>query len=221
MRSFFQWLMDLLFPTKCMLCGKLMDDYREIVCRKCLDNLPEWDVSPRKVGGYIGCAVPFFYEEPIRGAILRFKFHGMRSYGEQFAQWMANRIWTELAGQYDFLTWVPCSRRRRHTRGFDQTEVLAKCLAKELSCPVYPVLKKIRNNPKQSTLSDAARRRANVLGVYRVVDPERVNGARILVVDDVVTTGATLEECSKMLTLAGAKDLVCTAIASARMDHKK
>ena len=124
----------------------------------------------------------------------------------------------ELAGQYDFVTWVPCSRRRRWQRGFDQAELLARALARELEAEVRPTLLKVRHNPPQSRTKSASARRANVLGVYRILPGAPVSGAKILVVDDIITTGATLSACGQVLRLAGAADLVCAAIAAT--DHK-
>ncbi len=168
---------------------------------------------------YDDAVAPFYYKEPLRSAILRFKFHGLANYDAQFAAWMAIWVRDKLAGKYDLITWVPCSPIRRFTRGYDQAELLAKALAKELNCPVLRTLKKVRHNRKQSKTKDAARRRANVLGVYRAYKPERYTGKRILVVDDILTTGATLSECGKILRMAGAGDLVCAVIAATEMQN--
>ena len=121
----------------------------------------------------------------------------------------------KLAGKYDVISWVPCSRLRKWTRGFDQAKLLAQALAKELDMDAISTLKKIRNNRKQSTISNPAARRANVLGVYKVPNPEFVRGKRILLIDDVLTTGATLSECGKMLQMAGSGELMCAVVAAA------
>ena len=91
------------------------------------------------------------------------------------------------------------------------------CLA-ESACRLWetkplPLLRKTVHNPAQSGLKEAAARRANVLGVYEAVDPERISGHRILLVDDICTTGATLAECARVLREAGAADVVCAAAA--------
>ena len=95
---------------------------------------------------------------------------------------------------------------------------LAQALARELEAEVRPTLLKVRHNPPQSRTKSAAARRANVLGVYRILPDAPVSGAKILVVDDIITTGATLSACGQVLRLAGAADLVCAAIAAT--DHK-
>lgn len=81
-------------------------------------------------------------------------------------------------------------------------------------------LVKIRDNPPQSGITDDAKRRANVLGAYRVTDPARAAGKRILLLDDVITTGSTAGECARMLLIAGAKEVTCAAVACARHHTK-
>lgn len=217
----FQILLDLLFPPKCMLCSRIMESSEKAVCDQCLvSDLPELEGDPPQVQYFEKSAATFYYKEPITDAIIRFKFHGMASYSRQFAQWLAGTIRAKLDGRYDLISWVPCSKRRIWTRGFDQAELLAKAVAKELGMEAVQTLKKVKHNPKQSRTVDAAARRANVLGVYRPYQPERFRGKRILLIDDVLTTGATLSECGKVLRMAGSGDLCCAAIAAAHRNNE-
>jgi predicted amidophosphoribosyltransferase len=98
---------------------------------------------------------------------------------------------------------------------------LAQALGKELSLPVVRTLKKIRHTPPQSTLGHAPQRRANVLGAYRIAAPAEIAGKRIILLDDVVTTGATASECAKVLLTAGAKEVLLATVAVAKHDKKK
>lgn len=221
MNTIAAWLCDLLYPPKCMLCGRLLRDSEAVLCGRCGHELPEWDNAPRRVPGYERCAAAFVYEEPIRGAILRFKFHGMQTYAVQFARWMAVRVRGELRTSFDFVTWTPCSRRRRWSRGFDQAELLAKALARELDLEARPTLEKFRHRPPQSKTKTAAKRRANVQGAYRLLPGADVRGRTVLVVDDILTTGATLGECGRILRQAGAKDLYAAVIAAVNQDENK
>lgn len=221
MNAIAAWLCDLLYPPKCMLCGRLLRDSEAVLCGRCGHELPEWDNAPRRVPGYERCAAAFVYEEPIRGAILRFKFHGMQTYAVQFARWMAVRVRGELRTSFDFVTWTPCSRRRRWSRGFDQAELLAKALARELDLEARPTLEKFRHRPPQSKTKTAAKRRANVQGAYRLLPGADVRGRTVLVVDDILTTGATLGECGRILRQAGAKDLYAAVIAAVNQDENK
>ena len=221
MNAIAAWLCDLLYPPKCMLCGRLLRDSEAVLCGRCGHELPEWDNAPRRVPGYERCAAAFVYEEPIRGSILRFKFHGMQTYAVQFARWMAVRVRGELRTSFDFVTWTPCSRRRRWTRGFDQAELLAEALARELDLEARPTLEKFRHRPPQSKTKTAAKRRANVQGAYRLLPGADVRGRTVLVVDDILTTGATLGECGRILRQAGAKALYAAVIAAVNQDENK
>lgn len=221
MNAIAAWLCDLLYPPKCMLCGRLLRDSEAVLCGRCGHELPEWDDAPRRAPGYERCAAAFVYEEPIRGAILRFKFHGMQTYAVQFARWMAVRVRGELRTSFDFVTWTPCSRRRRWSRGFDQAELLAKALARELDLEARPTLEKFRHRPPQSKTKTAAKRRANVQGAYRLLPGADVRSRTVLVVDDILTTGATLGECGRILRQAGAKALYAAVIAAVNQDENK
>ena len=221
MNAIAAWLCDLLYPPKCMLCGRLLRDSEAVLCGRCGHELPEWDNAPRRVPGYERCAAAFVYEEPIRGSILRFKFHGMQTYAVQFARWVAVRVRGELRTSFDFVTWTHCSRRRRWSRGFDQAELLAKALARELDLEARPTLEKFRHRPPQSKTKTAAKRRANVQGAYRLLPGADVRGRTVLVVDDILTTGATLGECGRILRQAGAKDLYAAVIAAVNQDENK
>jgi ComF family protein len=112
------------------------------------------------------------------------------------------------------LVWIPVSRLRKLRRGYDQSELIARSLSRELGLKRVCALKKIRHTRPQSRISDVAERRANVLGAYRVTIPERVVGKRVLLVDDIFTTGATMSEAARMLKSAGAKEVHGRAVAA-------
>ena len=115
----------------------------------------------------------------------------------------------------DILTWVPVSAKRLRRRGYDQCQLLADSVRTELQILSTPCLKKIRHIKPQSRLRDAAQRKANVLGAFSVINPRQIAGKRILLLDDIVTTGATVSECARVLMTAGAKEVYCAAIAAA------
>ena len=95
-------------------------------------------------------------------------------------------------------------------------ELLAQAVGKELGMDPVSTLRKIRNNRPQSRIHGQAQRRANVLGVYRILDPELVQGKRVLLLDDIITTGATAGECARVLLTAGAGEVHCGCIAVAQ-----
>jgi predicted amidophosphoribosyltransferase len=93
-------------------------------------------------------------------------------------------------------------------------ELLAQAVSAELGIPAIQTLEKFRDNRANSGLRDPAERRANVLGVYRPVQPGRFRGKRVLLLDDIVTTGATASECARVLLTAGAEEVIFGAVAA-------
>ena len=205
----------LLFPEKCLLCGKLLQETEHLLCRKCAAETPEASGLKKKIPMLSGSFSLWYYEDHVRQSILRFKFHRRRSYALGYGWFLAQKL-QDVYQRYDLITWVPVSRRRKLKRGFDQVELIAHALCKELQVTPAACLKKIRHNPPQSSIASAAQRRANVLGVYKVPDPALVAGKRILLLDDIITTGATISECAKMLMAAGAKEVYGVAVAATR-----
>ena len=208
-------MMGLLFPRKCILCRQVLRREEIDLCENCRRDVEQYPSGKRKFQFLDSVTAVWYYEENIRRSIVRYKFYGARHLAKNFGRQLAMRVLQEDL-EYDLITWVPVSRRRKIRRGFDQVELLTKHFAKELGCRPVRCLKKIRNNQKQSTLRDAAQRRANVLGVYRVTDPEQVVGKKILLLDDVLTTGATAGECARVLLTAGAKEVHCAVLAAVR-----
>ena len=215
------WLLDLIYPPKCVVCHTLLESSRAPVCPHCMDNLPEHDGADPHVRFADRCVATCFYEEPLRTSIHRFKFGGCRQYAAVYGKWMAVTIGDKLAGKFDLITWAPVSRERRKKRGYDQAELLCKAVSRALDVPMARTLTKGTDNPAQSTLTDAAMRAANVRGVYQPYGPETFQGKRLLLIDDIVTTGSTLSECCRVLLTAGAQSVVCAALATPRKNPEQ
>ena len=105
---------------------------------------------------------------------------------------------------FDVITCVPLSKRRKNDRGYNQAELLARSVSKNLGIPYSELLRKVVNNKVQHK-ENARERKINVYGVYDLIDGVDVNGKTVLLVDDVKTTGSTLNECAKMLKMHGAE----------------
>lgn len=210
--GFFSGLLDLLFPPKCIFCRKVLDYGEHGSCQKCRDTLPRTEL-PKRGTYFLKCAVPLRYEGKVREAIIRFKFHDQSGYATEFARIMAESIHEELTGQYDLISWVPVSEERRKERGYDQAMLLALAVALELQDVAVETLRKEKDNPAQSSLTGPDERLKNVKNAYVVTEPELVDGKRILLIDDIVTTGATMDEAAKMLLRSGAQAVLGAALA--------
>ena len=214
------WLLARLFPPKCVLCRGLLSPEETDLCAACRRDLPTADRIDATVRYADGCTAALYYEGRVRESVLRYKFSGRSSYAAAYGRILGARILREYPQGFDLVTFVPVSALRRRQRGYDQGELLARALGHELGIPAKRTLKKIRNNPAQSGIRDAAQRRANVAGAYRLAgqDPK---GLRILLVDDVLTTGATLSECARVLQTAGARSVAVGAVACGRPKNKR
>jgi ComF family protein len=113
----------------------------------------------------------------------------------------------------DVITWVPLSKKRKRTRGYDQAQLLAKDLASWIQVPYSCLLVKKRNAAPQSGSGGREERKANIRDAYRIKDGADIRGKTILLIDDIVTTGATLEECAAVLSSAGAACVKALTIA--------
>ena len=212
-------LWEMLFPPKCVLCAKLLEKEETDLCRHCRETVPVFSDQKIKLSFIAHWTGLWYYKDDVRSSILRYKFGGRRSYAQSYGRLLAMKLQKEGWDDADVLTWAPISRQRKFRRGYDQTELFAKVLARELDTALVPALRKVRNTKPQSLMGDAAHRRANVLGAYRVVNPDAVRGKRILLLDDIVTTGATASECARVLLTAGAKEVNLATLAVA--SHNK
>jgi len=210
-----RWLTNLLFPPKCVLCRKILQKQETDLCRSCREDAPVFTKSKRRIPFVAQWTGIWYYKGNVRGSIHRYKFANARRYASAYAKLLAAALQKEEMDSFDILSWIPISPSRRRKRGYDQGQLLAEALGEELGCWPVAVLKKYRNNPPQSGISRQAERRANVLNVYTVTDPGLIRGKRILLVDDVVTTGSTASECGKTLLICGAKEITLATVAVA------
>lgn len=211
------WLLDLLFPPKCPFCQTILEDPRSPLCPDCQPKLPwlEGKGGERRVDFADGCFSPLAYRDQVPEAVRRYKFGGVRAYAEPFGLLMAQCA-RDRGLEGDALVWAPLSPKRLRQRGYDQAELLARKAGEELGLPVRNVLEKCRHTQAQSDLETEGARRANALGAYRLRGGADVKDKRLILVDDVVTSGATLSECARVLKQAGARQVYCLTLAQAR-----
>lgn len=207
-------ILEWVFPRKCVLCRSLLGKEETDLCRRCRMDQPEYHYGRKKVSHIADLTAVWMYEGNVRRSIQRYKFNGARHYAEAYGRLLAMRVQRDLP-EADMITWVPISAKRLRKRGYDQVRLLARAVGPELGIPVEPLLEKIRDNRANSGLKTPAERRANVLGVYKAVGQEHFRGKRVLLLDDIVTTGATASECARVLLSAGAEEVIFAAVAAA------
>lgn len=204
-----------LFPPKCVFCRRVLED--DGVCDKCAASLPyrrpcEVSDSIMFVDKAFSC---FHYEADVKSAVIRYKFGGLEKYSVDFSKYIEECIKENIDGEYDILSWVPLSKKRLKSRGYDQARILAEEVAERLGIRATRTLIKSRDTAPQSRQSDAAKRTANVLGAYEMASVD-ITGKRVLLIDDVLTTGSTLSECARVLKTAGASKVIVVTLAKTR-----
>jgi ComF family protein len=230
-------VVDTVLPPRCLNCGVQIDDPGGGLCPDCWTAIafiaaPQcprcgvpFDFAVPGGGLCAGCAAHppdfdraravFRYDDASRGLVLRYK-HGDRTHATPvFARWLA-RAGAELLADAALLAPVPLHRWRLFMRRFNQAALLAVALAPPAPGPVLvpDLLQRVRSTPSQGQLGPSARAR-NVRGAFRLRrrHRDRVAGRRVLLVDDVITTGATAAECARTLKAAGASAVDVLALA--------
>ena len=208
------WLLDLIYPPRCAFCRRLLSGREKGVCRFCRPKLPyvPADGQVQHFRNVDKCLSPLYYHGNVKDSLHRYKFGGATAYADIYSEFIVKCI-DENQISCDSITWVPLSRRRLRRRGYDQAALLAKLIARHLGQSPVRLLKKLRDTPPQSQTGSAEKRRANIAGAYACLRPELVQGKRVLLVDDIVTTGATLSEAARVLKKAGAKEVICVTLA--------
>lgn len=215
LRAILNRICAVLFPPRCIMCHRLLPEVT--ICHTCRSALAAHvDAPPFVFEAY----APFYYEGAVRRAIIRLKFNRAAAYAAPLAELMRECLEEHLLGRFDLITWVPISKKRLRQRGYDQSLLIAKCLADWFSIPLVSTLTKVRDTPRQSTRSSASERRANVLGVYAPTNAD-FQQKNILLIDDVLTTGATISECARTLKCAGAGKIFVLTTAKTGKQKKR
>jgi ComF family protein len=201
-------LLDFLMPATCAGCG----DAGGVLCWRCTATIATGDAL---VIGSRGAIPPTFalgpYEGVLRSAILSLKFRGVRGAGSMIGKWIGQRIFWPL----EVVVPVPLHPQRQRERGYNQAAIIARGVATASRTRFLAnALARRRSTVPQSSLG-VSERRENVEGAFGASERiDQVRGRRVLVVDDVVTTGATVAACAAMLRGAGARSVhvACAAI---------
>lgn len=232
----FKMIISAFFPNRCASCGEIINE-EDYLCEYCFVKLKFNDISkmclrcgmPKKqcecdkrVFHYNGCVAPFENEEIAKAIMYRYKFARIYKNCDFLSQQMAlsvRNVYRDTC--FDNIVFVPTTTRKFLKRGFNQSQELANGISKILKIPVLSNLLSCKNkNTTQHNLS-LKQRFENVKGLYSF--NYKINGKTILLVDDIRTTGATLDECAKQLILAGADKVYCVValITNNRKDKNK
>ncbi len=243
MKEIMTGIADVIFPPRCVTCGVILEEHgplpfcpqctagiryiRTPLCPRCGIPFTSQEEEDHLCGGCLVTQRPFavaravgLYEETLLTAIHLFKYRGRIGIGKVLGSIMADfagEIWDMKV--FSVIMPVPLHRKRLRERGFNQAVVLARKIAKRFDIPLdFLTLRRQRFTAPQVGLGHEARS-ANVRGAFTVRKPERTTGQRVLLVDDVYTTGSTLVECAGTLLNAGAESVAILTLARAFRDH--
>ena len=215
LKKLFSKALSAVFPRRCPFCRALVSE-KELICGECTKKLPKTDYTRYAIGGFQCCA-PLPYKDEYARAVKSFKFGKKRDYAHALAHLAVGAAEKKLRlNDFDCVTCVPMHRRSLRKRGFNQAEALAREFAKLTDLPYVELLEKYKANKPQHKLKRSERFK-NVKGVFRVIDPAVVKDNRVILIDDIITTGSTLGECSRLLKKSGAKAVCCAAVCASML----
>lgn len=213
--EFVRKLTALFYPERCPYCSALIEA-TQIACEKCYDELRRKHIPiPSGARGF-RCISTFAYDGRVRRMILRLKFHDRTQYIPQIAALLQKDIKSAYSGEaFDVITAVPMYKSDLKKRGYNQSALLAKELGERLNLPYRETIDKIKRTKKQHHLN-YKERKTNLKGAFKVIDKDAVKGKRILIIDDIITSGYTLGNCCRVLSRAKPELICCATIASAQ-----
>lgn len=225
------FILNLFFTRRCKFCQQVVD-IREEICDSCKNelNIIENDIcfycgAEKSVCGckekkhyYLSICAPYYYDGAPKKAIAQLKFRNKPYLAEVFAEDMAE-CFKKHYGEMDFdlCTFVPAYKGALKKRGYNQSQLLACALSEKTGVPFDELLEKPFETPPQHTLDEVARK-GNLLGSIHFNEKcaRDISGMRILLCDDIKTTGATLDECAKTLLINGAAEVRCITFCTTK-----
>ena len=207
-------LYNILMPRRCVVCQETLEPNERYLCASCSIQLPRyplksiednellrkaWNFAPIQYGATL---LYYRHQSDYHNIIINTKYEGKAKLGIMFGQWAATEIADfQLAEKIDVVVPVPPDLKRKKERGYNQAEMIAKGMGIAMHRPVKNLLIKKGTRKSQTKLSQEARRE-NVSDTYEAIIPPTYKGKHILLVDDVLTTGATIGNCAKALLQA-------------------
>ncbi len=218
-------MLRLIFPPRCIFCKSLLSVGTTIeICSGCHTKIPFIHGNIVETAGEklykshcdgIICACE--YSGIIKEGLIKYKFFDKASYYRAFAKLLSNRIKNMTRNtKFDIIISVPLHKERERIRGYNQALLISKFVSRELGVAENSrVLRRIRNTQSQSLLNKEERH-VNIRDAFSVSGACEISGKTILLIDDVLTTGSTVNECSRVLKEAGAKAVIAAVVASGK-----
>lgn len=217
---------DMLFPRTCLTCKGLLEKNEELICTLCRYELPKTDFHlevdnplARKFWGRVPVKYAFAYLRfvktgKVQTLLHHLKYYGKQEIGELLGKWYGNELRKkEFEKEFDLILPVPLHPSKQKKRGYNQCDSIAKGLAEGLQIDWDSTTLVRKEANISQTRKDRVERWENVASIFDVSNPQKIENKHILLIDDVITTGATLEACCAPLQQAGCKSLSIAGLA--------
>lgn len=209
-----EWIIELIFPTRCIGCSR----FGEVICSSCLSRIHFRAEGNSSVPNVKRVLIALdLNQDIVKEAIYKFKYYFVKDLGallsELLIQYLEGKKDEYLLLNFDVITPVPLSRKKKLYRGFNQSEVLSKAVSKHFNWFHSSELIHRRDTLKPQVDLSHDQRYENVRNIFSLKSPGVVKGKKILLIDDIVTTGATLSSCAKALKKSGAKEVWTLVLA--------
>lgn len=228
----FNFIGDIFFPPACVCCGdsiasgvicaacrQSIDEFDTLFCGTCLARLPEQRKICHKDAPFLLGAAGGYDDEALRTLIHALKFQGVEAAAEPLAEILSEYIARIGLDLRDYIaTAIPLSTQRARARGFNQAALIARPFARARGIPFSEnILARVHHRKPQSKTEDIFERRENIKGCFALTDAggAMVRDKKIILVDDVATSGTTFTEAARVLKAAGAKKILALAVAKA------
>lgn len=205
-------LLDFLFPKVCLNCGKHGENY---LCSSCFYKLDlKFKIFPVQNKPYNFLIYLGKYKDEVRNKLLEFKFYNKAYINEYFLEFLIkDKNMCVFLHNFDLIIPVPMFKDKKLRRGYNQTELLAKNIEKKLNIEYADdVLIKYKENKTQSLLEPNERKK-NVKDVFKIENSLKIKEKKIILIDDIYTTGATVDICARLLKKAGASEIIILVIS--------
>lgn len=213
------FFMNFLYPPTCIICGKSADYY---ICEKCNKRIKQYEEyhylsrdedNNYPIRHYDELIYILRYEKIIRKIMINYKFYSKPYISYFFAyKIMNNKSLCKKIKECDYLVPVPMSAYKESLRGYNQTRLITSIISKKLKIKESNNLKKVNNALTQGKLNKLERIN-NIEGIFYVEDNQEFVGKRVVLLDDIYTTGSTIEECARVISESGAKKILVIILA--------
>lgn len=230
------FLLDILFPNRCPFCGGFIR-WDSFICENCREKLASANDFICRLCGSVSCVCnkentvlwydavfgSFFFDDEnvnVGSAIHRFKHTGEENIAAAAAEELSRRLKTEGMAKQDIVVPVPMGKKKQKRLGHNQAELFARCIGRYLEIPVKnDILYKYDTRDEQHSHS-ARERSERVKGLFYTKNTD-LSGMRVIICDDVMTTGSTVNECARLLKAIGAESVIAAVCAVTRLDSQK